>query len=72
MANSEPIKEYVAALEAKRSGRKQEAAAALAKAMGAAEPTQTIKTAVNKLLTPGTPANDVALGLVASECARRK
>jgi hypothetical protein len=72
MPNTEPITKYLAAVEANKKGEKELASAFLAEAMGAAKPSKVIAGSVDRLLSEGTLANEVALEIVASEVSRRK
>lgn len=65
MRDIQPIKDYVAAIDALHHGQSQKASELLAQAMGTDKPTPIIKGAIKQLLTSDTPANDVALSLVA-------
>lgn len=67
-----PIDLYVAARDSLKEGDKEEAAAKLSEALGSEAPTQPIKSAIDKFLTEGTQAHDVALRLLESELKRRK
>ncbi len=72
MANTEPITKYLAAVEANKNGDKEIASALLAEAMGAKKTSSVIAGSVDRLLTQGTLANEVALEIVASEVSRRE
>ncbi len=71
MSDIQPIKDYLAAVDAHRAGDRRAACQSLATAMGADRPSPVIESAIGKLLAPETPANDVALKLVANQSARR-
>ena len=72
MANPEPIKQYLAAVESLRAGEKDKAAESLALAIGGETPSPVIRRSVEKLLTPGTYINELMLELVASTVTRRE
>jgi hypothetical protein len=72
MPNTEPIAKYMAAVEAQKTGDRETACALLTKAMGAKKPSNVITVSVERLLAPGTLANEVALSIVASEVSRRR
>jgi hypothetical protein len=72
MPNTEPITKYLAAVDAQKEGNRQTASTFLAQAMGAKKPSTVITGSVDRLLTPGTLANEVALEIVASEVSRRR
>jgi len=67
-----PIDTYVEALEAQRKGDGAAASQKLSQALGAEEVTQPIKGATDKMLTPGTPAHDVALGLLSFQVEKNR
>jgi len=71
MANPEPIKQYLAAVESLRAGEKDKAAEFLTLALGAETPSPIIRHSVEKLLTPGTYINELIMELVASTVTRR-
>ena len=70
MANSEPIRQYLAAVEALKAGEKDKAAEFLALAIGAEEPSPLMVYSVEKMLTPGTLVNELMLEMVASTATR--
>lgn len=72
MANPEPIKQYMAAVESLKSGDKDKAAECLALALGGEEPSSTIRNSVEKMLTPGTYINDLIMECVASTVTRKR
>jgi len=72
MANPEPIRQYLAAVESLRTGEKDKAAESLALALGAETPSPIIRHSVEKMLTPGTYLNDLVVQLVASTVTRRR
>lgn len=72
MANPEPIKQYLAAVESLRAGKKDEAAESLTLALGGETPSPTIRDSIEKMLDPGTYINELMLELVASTVTRRR
>jgi len=72
MANPEPIKQYLAAVESLKAGDKDKAAEFLALAIGADEPSPLIISSVEKMLTSGTLVNEFVLEMVASTATRRR
>lgn len=72
MANPEPIKHYLSAVEALKAGDKGKAAESLTLALGGETPSPLISFSVERMLTPGTRINDLVLQLVASTTARRE
>jgi hypothetical protein len=72
MPDIEPINKYVAAVEDVKKGWVGSASVLLAQAMGVEKPSAVIRGSVERLLKQGTPANEVALRIVANEVARRK
>jgi hypothetical protein len=72
MSNTEPITKYLAAVAAQKEGDTKTAGNLLAQAMGVRKPSTVIAGSVDRLLTPGTLANEVTLEIVASEVSRRK
>ncbi len=71
MANPEPIRQYLAAVEALKAGEKDKAAESLTLALGGEAPSPFIKHSVEKLLTSGTLINELVVQVVASTVARR-
>ncbi len=71
MANPEPIKQYLSALESLKAGEKDKAAELLTLALGGETPSPIINFSVEKMLTPGTRINDLIMQLVASTVTRR-
>jgi len=71
MANPEPIKQYLAAVESLKAGEKDKAAESLTLALGGETPSPLISFSVEKMLTPGTRINELVLQLVASTVTRR-
>ncbi|MBA7563578.1 hypothetical protein ES708_05237 [subsurface metagenome] len=71
MANPEPIRQYLAAIEALKAGEKDKAAESLTLALGGETPSPLISFSVEKMLTPGTRINDLVVQLVASTVTRR-
>jgi len=65
-----PIDSYLEAVEAHRQGDDETAARKLSRALGAEEPTEPIRGATAKMLTPGQMAHDVALGLLTVEAEK--
>ena len=72
MANPEPIRQYLTAVESLRAGEKDKAAESLALAIGGETPSSVIRHSVEKMLTPGTYINDLVVQLVASTVTRRE
>lgn len=72
MANPEPIKQYLAAVESLKNGEKDKAAEFLAVALGGEETSPIIKHSVEKMLTPGTYINELVIQLVASTVTQRR
>jgi hypothetical protein len=72
VSNTQPIKDYLAAVDALSKGRQDEAIDLLARAVGAGEPTSVMHGSIHSLLTPGTRANDGILKLVANEVSKRR
>lgn len=72
MANPEPIKQYLDAVESLRIGDKNKAAEHLTLAIGGEEPTPAIRDSIEKILTTGTYINELMIGLVASTVGRRE
>ena len=72
MANPEPIRQYLAALESLRAGKKDKAAESLTLAIGGEIPSPLIRDSVEKMLTPDTLINELVLRLVASTITRRE
>jgi len=72
MANPEPIKQYLAAVESLRAGEKDKAAECLALAIGGEEPSPVIRHSVEKMLTPDTYINELVIELVASTVTRKE
>ncbi len=72
MSNTKPINDYVDALEDMKKGWRASASVLLAQAMGVEKPSAVIETSVERLLKPGTKANEVALRIVANEVTRRE
>ena len=72
MANPEPIRQYLAAVESLKAGDKDKAAEFLALAIGADEPSPLIIYSVEKMLTSGTLVNELVLEMVASTATRRR
>lgn len=72
MANPEPIRQYLAAVESLRAGEKDKAAESLALAIGGEAPSSVIRHSVEKMLTPGTRINELVVQLVASTVTRRE
>jgi len=71
MANPEPIRQYLAAVESLKAGEKDKAAESLTLALGGETPSPLISFSVEKMLTPGTRINDLVVQLVASTVTRR-
>ncbi len=71
MANPEPIKQYLAAVESLKAGEKDKAAESLALAIGGETPSPLISFSIDRMLTPGTRINDLVVQLVASTVTRR-
>ena len=71
MANPEPIRQYLAAVESLKAGEKDKAAESLTLALGGETPSRLISFSVEKMLTPGTRINELVLQLVASTVTRR-
>ncbi|MBA7712635.1 hypothetical protein ES703_121618 [subsurface metagenome] len=72
MANSEPIRQYLAAVESLKAGEKDKAAESLTLALGGETPSPLISFSVEKMLTPGTRINELVIQLVASTVTRRE
>jgi len=72
MANPEPIRQYLSAVESLKAGNKDEAAELLTRALGGEAPSPLISFSVEKMLTPGTRINELVLQLVASTVTRRE
>lgn len=72
MANPEPIRQYLAAVESLKAGEKDKAAASLALAIGTDEPSPLMIYSLEKMLTPGTLINKLVLEMVASTTTRRR
>jgi len=72
MANPEPIRQYLSAVESLRAGDKDKAAESLALSLGGEKPSPIIKHSVEKMLTPGTYINELIIELVASTVTRRE
>ncbi len=72
MANPEPIRQYLSAVESLKAGDKDKAAESLTLALGGQTPSPFIKHSLEKFLTPGTRINDLVIQLVASTVARRE
>lgn len=72
MANPEPIKQYLAALDHLKAGEKDKAAESLTLALGGEKPSATIRGSVEKMLTPGTYINELMIELLASTVTRRR
>jgi len=71
VANPEPIRQYLAAVESLKAGEKDKAAESLTLALGGETPSPLISFSVEKMLTPGTRINELVLQLVASTVTRR-
>ncbi|GAI60778.1 unnamed protein product [marine sediment metagenome] len=71
MANPEPIRQYLAAVESLRAGEKDKAAESLTLALGGETPSPVIIYSLEKMLAPGTRINDLVVQLVASTVTRR-
>lgn len=71
MANPEPIRQYLAAVESLREGDKDKAAEFLALALGGETPSPTIRHSIEKMLTPDTYINELLIEVVASTVTRR-
>ncbi|MBA7601334.1 hypothetical protein ES703_08404 [subsurface metagenome] len=71
MANPEPIRQYLSAVESLKAGDKDKAAESLTLALGGETPSPFIKHSVEKLLTSDTLINELVIQLVASTVARR-
>lgn len=71
MANPEPIRQYLVAVESLKAGEKDKAAESLTLALGGETPSPVIRHSVEKMLTPGTSINELVLQLVASTVTRR-
>jgi len=72
MANPEPIRQYLAAVESLKAGNKDKAAQSLTLALGGETPSPFISFSVEKMLTPGTRINELVIQLVASTVTRRR
>jgi len=72
MANPEPIRQYLSAVESLKAGEKDKAAKFLTLAIGGETPSPLISFSVEKMLTPGTRINDLVVQLVASTVTRRE
>lgn len=72
MADSQPIKDYVSALEALRRNHEKKAGQLLAEAMGAEKPSPLIKEHVQDFLKDDTVYNDIALQVVAHQAGKRR
>jgi hypothetical protein len=72
MPNTEPITKYLAAVDAQKNGDRETACSLLSEAMGAKKPSNVITGSVERLLAPGTLANEVTLEIVANEVSRRR
>ncbi len=72
MANPEPIRQYLAAVESLKADEKDKAAESLTRALGGETPSPLISFSVDKMLTPGTRINELVLQLVASTVTRRE
>lgn len=72
MANPEPIRQYLAAVESLKAGEKDKAAESLTLALGGEAPSPIIRHSIEKMLTPGTYINDLVVQLVASTVTRRE
>lgn len=72
MANPEPIRQYLAAVESLKAGEKDKAAESLALALGGETSSPIIRHSIEKMLTPGTYINWLVLQLVASTVTRRE
>lgn len=71
MANPEPIRQYLDAVESLKTGDKDKAAESLALALGGERPSPIIRHSIEKMLTPGTYTNELVIQLVASTVTRR-
>ena len=71
MANPEPIKQYLDAVESLKTGDKDKAAESLALALGGERPSPIMRHSIEKMLTPGTYPNELVIQLVASTVTRR-
>jgi len=72
VANPEPIRQYLAAVESLKAGEKDKAAESLTLALGGETPSSIISFSVEKMLAPGTRINELILQLVASTVTRRE
>jgi len=70
-SNSHPIDLYIEAQDSLREGDEEAAAQKLSEALGSEKPTQPIRNAVGKFLTPGTYPHDIALRLLEAVLRRR-
>ncbi len=70
MPTSEPLKNYLEALESYNQGNRKEAAQKLAEAFGAKEPSHVIINSLDKLFKDGSMANDATLQIIATEIAK--
>lgn len=72
MANPEPIRQYLAAVESLKAGEKDKAAEFLTLAIGGETPSPVIRDSIEAMLTPDTNINDLILQCVASTVTRRE
>jgi len=72
MANPEPIRHYLEAVESLKAGDKDKAAESLTLAIGGKVPSVIIRHSVEKMLTPSTHIGDLIIQLVASTVGRRE
>lgn len=72
MANPQPIRQYLSAVESLRAGDKGKAAESLTLALGGETPSSIIRHSIEKMLTPDTLINELVVQLVASTVTRRR
>lgn len=72
MPSARPIKLYLEAVEAYKSGDKEEAAQKLAQSLGASEPSNIIRGSIDKLLSTDTMPNDAVLRMISTEVSKRE
>lgn len=70
MARTEPIKKYIAAINAFQKGDKKTAADLLAKSLGDTKPNHALENNLDQLLSSDSPANEVTLIILASEVGK--
>ena len=72
MPNPRPIRQYMAARDAIKEGKRDEASELLASAVGATAASPAMKISIVKMLTPGTDANAAILKLVANQVSKER